>query len=208
MINNSGCNNKKKEKKKKENTFKSFEDRPLECKHMCGLMEGPGWRERWWCEIGTVVRRRDCDVFTVYLLELMPNERRAGLHTKKYTLTLHRRRGLQHNWPFFFFFLLRLQAYPNKAAFKEESFNLCILCQRWLTDSNVLSCIYDTWQPLGDVIFEDDLWIMAISAQIKAVIRVHLPFGDDCVHCNFSFFFFSSRNIYTAPVLKIESDSR
>lgn len=33
------------------------------------------------------------------------------------------------------------------------------------------------------MIFEDDLWIMAISAQIKAIIRVHLPFTDDCVHC-------------------------
>lgn len=51
-----------------------------------------------------------------------------------------------------------------------------MLCQRWLTDSDVLSRIYDTWQPWGDVISEDDLWIMAISAQIKAIIKSSFAF--------------------------------
>lgn len=64
----------------------------------------------------------------------------------------------------------------------------------WLTDSNTLSCILDTWQPWGDVISEDDLWIIAISAQIKAIIRVHLPVADDCVHCDLL------RNLHSACV--------
>lgn len=48
----------------------------------------------------------------------MPNERRAGLHAKN---THSRSTDTEAcNVIALFFFLLRVQAYPNKAAFKEE----------------------------------------------------------------------------------------
>lgn len=53
-----------------------------------------------------------------------------------------------------------------------------------LAHSGGLPCICATWQSVGDVISEHDLWIMAISAQIKAIIRDNLPFTNDCVQSN------------------------
>ncbi len=158
-------------------------------------MEGPGRYERWWCEIMTIMRWRDCNVFCY--VSAATNAKWAvqcTTHPNTHTLLSLPAQRPQRSWPF-----SPLAACPSLS---KQSFFLrgsiqsfYILCQWWLTDSNALSCISDTWQPLGDVIFEDDLWITAISAQIKVIIRVHLLFTGDCAHCNIF-----SRNIYTVPV--------
>lgn len=121
----------------------------------------------------------------------MPNERWYWPHTHSHTPTqtnAHTFCTTSKDFRHFSLTCCKFQPIQTKPVFKEDSFNhfrfFIYICQSWLSESNALSSIFDTWQPLDDVIFWDDLWIMAISAQIKAIIIVHLPFTHDCVHCN------------------------